>query len=351
MPATIRDVAREAGVSVATVSRVLNDSGPVKEATRRRIREVAHRLRFTPNTTARSLSTRRTHTVGVLLPDLYGEFFSEIIRGLDQTVQRHGFHALISSSHNEPGEVEAALRAMRGRVDGLVLMASGLDAQTLSRNVADRMPVVLINADDDGATWHTIDIDNFGGACAMTRHLLGLGHRELRMIRGAEGNRDASERERGFRAVLKDSGIECQPHWIVSGAFTEASGFLATQQLLADPVRPTAIFAANDSMAVGALSALRQAQLRVPEDIAVVGFDDIPIAAYVNPTLTTVRVSIATLGAHAAERLFACMQGQAGSDCKHEVLPTELIIRRSCGSSAAGADQSVSHHNLKEVTP
>lgn len=351
MPPTIRDVAHEAGVSVATVSRVLNDSGPVKEATRQRIREVAHRLRFTPNTTARSLSTRRTHTVGVLLPDLYGEFFSEIIRGLDQTVQQHGFHALISSSHNEPGEVEAALRSMRGRVDGLILMASGLDPHTIARNVTERLPVVLINADDENANYHSIDIDNFGGACAMTRHLLSLGHRELRMIRGAEGNRDASERERGFRAVLLESGITCEDSWIVSGAFTEASGFQATQQLLADPARPTAIFAANDSMAVGALSALRAAQLRVPEDIAVVGFDDVPIAAYVNPTLTTVRVSIATLGARAAERLFACLHAQAGSDRKHEILPTELVIRRSCGGSAAGIEQVVSHHNCKEVTP
>jgi LacI family transcriptional regulator len=333
MPATIRDVAREAGVSVATVSRVLNDSGPVRDTTRRRIREVAARLDFTPNTTARSLSTRRTHTIGVLLPDLYGEFFSEIIRGIDQTAQRHRFHVLISSSHNKPAEVEAAVAAMRGRVDGLVLLASGLDAGILAKHLPERVPVVLINADHDGSHFDCLNVDNFGGAVAMTRHLLLLGHLEVRMIRGADHNRDAGERERGFRAALQAAGIACQDSWVVSGDFTEASGYRATQELLAAPTRPTAIFAANDSMAVGALSAVRDAGMRVPEDVAVVGFDDVPIAEFVSPPLTTVRVAIATLGATAAERLFLSIQAQNRNERKHETLPTELVIRRSCGAT------------------
>ena len=333
MPATIRDVAREAGVSVATVSRVLNDSGPVREATRRRIREVAARLQFIPNTTARSLSTRRTHTIGVLLPDLYGEFFSEVIRGIDQTAQRHHFHVLISSSHNEAAEVESAVGAMRGRVDGIVMLASGLDVEILSRNLPERVPVVLINAAHDGSLYDCLSVDNFGGAVAMTHHLLALGHREIRMIRGAEHNRDAGERERGFRIALQQAGITCPPGWIVAGDFTEASGYQATQNLLVAAVRPTAIFAANDSMAVGALSAVREAGLRVPEDVAVVGFDDIPIAAFVSPPLTTVRVSIATLGATAAERLFASIHAQNRNERTHQIVSTELVIRRSCGAN------------------
>lgn len=335
MSVTIRDVAREAGVSVATVSRAFNNSGPVKDATRQRIRTVAQRINFLPNSTARSLSTRRTHTIGVLLPDVYGEFFSEVIRGIDQTVQRHGFHVLISSSHNEPDEVEAAVRAMRGRVDGLILMASGLDATTLSQNLPDRAHVVLINANHDASQYDTLTIDNFGGAHAMTRHLLRLGHREIRMIRGGERNRDASERAKGFRAALEQAGTKCRDEWVVPGDFTEASGYRAAQMLLAGTVRPTAIFAANDSMAVGALRAVREAGLRIPEDVAVVGFDDIPIAEYMSPALTTVRVSIALLGAKAAERLFTSMAAQGRSDRKHEVLPTELVIRSSCGAGVA----------------
>ena len=332
MPATIRDVAREAGVSVATVSRVINDSGPVRDETRRRIREVAQRLRFTPNTTARSLSTRRTHTIGVLLPDVYGEFFSEVMRGVDQTARQHKFHILISSWHSEARELEAAIRAMRGRVDGLILMASELESATLENNLPERAPVVLINAGIDDAHYDTLNIDNFGGACAMTHHLLQLGHRELRMIRGAAKNRDADEREKGFRFALAQAGLTCGKSWIVTGDFTEATGYRLTQELLAGPIRPSAIFAANDSMAVGALSALRAAALRVPEDVAVVGFDDIPIAEYVSPALTTVRVSIARLGARAAEQLFATIHAHGKNERTHEVLPTELVVRRSCGA-------------------
>ncbi|MGQ0815259.1 MAG: LacI family DNA-binding transcriptional regulator [Gemmatimonadota bacterium] len=339
MAATIRDVARAAGVSVATVSRVLNDSGPVKHETRLRIQEAAQRLHFSPNTTARSLSTRQTHTIGVLLPDLYGEFFSEIIRGIDQTIQSKGFHALISSSHNDASEVEAALRAMRGRVDGLILMASGLEAATLARILPERTATVLINANYDGARYDTLDIDNFNGARDMTLHLLQLGHREIRMIRGAAGHRDASEREAGFRAALDQHGVVMHDHWIVPGEFTEASGFRATQQLLSGPIRPTAIFAANDSMAVGALSALREAGLWVPEDVAVVGFDDISIAEYVSPPLTTVRVSTATLGAGAADRLFDAINAHNRHERKREVLPTELAIRSSCGATLSQSTQ------------
>jgi LacI family transcriptional regulator len=333
MAATIRDVAREAGVSVTTVSRVLNDSGPVKEATRERVRAVAQRLHFAPNTTARSLSMRRTHTIGVLLPDVYGEFFSEVIRGIDQAAQQHGYHVLISGAHNEPAEVDAAVRAMRGRVDGLILMAAELDAELLARNLPEKVPAVLINASHDASHFDTINIDNFGGAVAITAHLLRLGHRELRMISGPASNRDAAERERGFRAALLRVGITARADWVVEGGFTEASGFRAAEQLLAAQIRPTAIFAANDSMAVGALSAARRSGLRVPEDLAVVGFDDVPIAEYVTPALTTVRVSISKLGWCAAERLVECIRAHNRHERRHEIQPTELVVRGSCGAS------------------
>lgn len=332
MSATIRDVAREAGVSVTTVSRVLNDSGPVKAATRQRVRDVAQRLHFTPNTTARSLSTKRTLTLGVLLPDVYGEFFSEVIRGIDQVAQQHGYHVLISGAHNEPAEVDAAVSAMRGRVDGLILMAAELDTETLARNLPERVPAVLINANHDASQFDTINIDNYGGAVAMTAHLLRLGHREIRMISGPARNRDAAERERGFRAALQQAGITPHPEWIVEGAFTEASGYRAAERLLTQGVRPTAIFAANDSMAVGALSAARGLGLRVPEDVAVAGFDDVPIAEYVSPPLTTVRVAITKLGSCATERLVQNIRAHNRHERRHEIQPTELVIRGSSGA-------------------
>jgi LacI family transcriptional regulator len=339
MSATIRDVAREAGVSVSTVSRVLNDSGPVKPATRQRIRDVAQRLRFTPNTTARSLSMRRTSTLGVLLPDVYGEFFSEVIRGIDQTAQQHGFHVLISGAHNEPAEVDAAVRAMRGRVDGLLLMAAELDPDVLAHNLPDRVPAVLINARHDTTQFDTINIDNFGGAVVMTQHLLRLGHREIRMVGGPARNRDAAERERGFRYALQQAGITPRAEWVLAGNFTEASGYSAVETLLSEETPPTAIFAANDSMAVGALSAARNRGLRVPEDVAVVGFDDIPIAEFVNPPITTVRVAIAKLGSCAAERLVQCIRAHNRHERQHEVQPTELVVRSSCGAMQLSPSQ------------
>jgi LacI family transcriptional regulator len=329
MPATSRDVAREAGVSIATVSRVLNNSGPVREATRQRVREAARQLRFTPNSTARSLSTRTTGTIGVLLPDLHGEFFSELIRGIDQVAQRSGYHLLVSSAHNQPHQLESAVHAMRGRVDGLILMASGLAATTLDQTLPDHLPVGLMNAETDRSRYDVVNIDNCGGARAMTEHLLGLGHREIRMIGGADHNRDASERIRGFHQALDAARIPRQGDWVEPGDFTEAAGARATRKLLAEPVPPTAIFAANDSMAVGALSAVREAGRSVPGDVAVVGFDDIPIAAFVDPPLTTVRVSIARVSELLTERLFTSIRAGNANVHTQETIATELVIRRS----------------------
>lgn len=331
MASTIRDVAREAGVSVATVSRVLNASGPVREETRRVILAVAERLRYMPNTAARSLSTRRTGMVGVLLPDLYGEFFSEVIRGIDQTVQSNGYHVLISSSHNAREEIEAALRAMRGRVDGLILMAPDLDAESLVTNLPERLPLVLLNTHLKDSTFDSINIDNFDGARRMTWHLLDAGHRRIALITGGARNYDAQERLRGYRAALQSRGLAVDERLVLPGDFTESSGYATTKRLLAESSRPDAVFAANDSMAVGALSALRDAGLRVPDDIAVVGFDDIPIAQYLSPALTTVRVSIASLGVRAAARLFDSLSARERPLHTQEILPTELVVRRSCG--------------------
>jgi LacI family transcriptional regulator len=339
---TIKDVARQAGVSVATVSRVLNDSGPVREETRERIREVAARLRYTPDVAARSLITRRTHTVGVVLPDLYGEFFSEVIRGIDRATQQRGYHMLVSSSHADAGEFESALRAMRGRVDGLVVMAPDIDPAALAAIVPDALPVVMlgcaVGARDGGdATPDSITVDNAGGAHAMTRHLLAHGHRRLAMLTGPAGNHDAAERLRGYRAALAEAGLAADPVYEVPGGFTEAGGEEGARALLALAPRPTAVFAANDAMAIGAMGAFRAAGVRVPDDVAVAGFDDIPIARYVTPALSSVRVDLGALGARAVGRLLRAVAGGGGAaEPRHETLPTAVVARGSCGEHADG---------------
>jgi LacI family transcriptional regulator len=334
--ATIKDVARDAGVSVATVSRVFNDSGPVSAETRQRILDVAARLRYAPHGVARSLITSKTSTIGVLLPDLYGEFFSEVIRGMDQAAQRRGYHLLVSSSHDAKDEIEAALRAMRGRVDGLIAMSPHLDAPALVANVPLALPVVLLNCAVKGNGYDALTIQNLRGAYQMTRHLLDLGHRPIAMIRGAEGNYDAAERLTGYRKALREAGLEPRAEWELPGDFTEASGFRAVAALLALGERPTAVFAANDAMAIGALSALREAGVRVPEEIAVVGFDDIPLARYMNPPLSSVHVPMAGLGARAVETLLHAMDAKNEHTRRHQRMETTLVVRRSCGAPPEG---------------
>jgi LacI family transcriptional regulator len=345
---TIRDVARAAGVSVATVSRVQNGSTLVKEATRRRVGDIVARLGYSPHGAARSLITSRTSTLGVLLPGLYGEFFSEVIRGIDQTAQRAGYHLLVSSSHNERPAVEAALRSMRGRVDGLILMSPELDSQAAVRNLPAGFPLVLLNCPAAPIEFDILNIANFEGARAMAGHLLQLGHRRVAIIKGAERNFDAAERLRGYRAALVEAGVRPSAELEAGGDFSEASGFRAIGELLrACRPAPTAIFAANDSMAIGALSALREAGLRVPHDVALAGFDDIPMARYLDPPLSSVHVDISVLGARATQRLLTAMGDKDQHQHRAETLPTTLVLRRSCGATAPAAAltarQSTSH--------
>jgi LacI family transcriptional regulator len=283
----------------------------------------------------------------MLLPDLYGEFFSEVIRGADQAARARGFHLLVSSSHASRSEVETALRAMRGRVDGLVVMSPDVDARGLAANLPDRLPVVLVNAArdaedaghaDGGHAVEWIGVDNYGGARAVTHHLLALGHRRVAIVTGGDRNQDARERLRGFRHALAEAGVPHEAALELAGDFSDEGGYLAAQRALAVAPRPSALFAANDAMAIGALGALREAGVRVPEEMAVAGFDDIPVARYVSPPLTTVHVDNAALGARAVERLVSAVTGKRGALAgARETLPATLVVRASCGARPAPA--------------
>jgi LacI family transcriptional regulator len=337
---TIKDVAREAGVSVATVSRALNGAASVTAQTRRRIAGVAARLRYVPHGAARSLVTRRTQTIGALLPDLFGEFFSELIRGIDLAARARGLQLLVSSSHGDAAEAAAALRAMQGRVDGLLIMSPHVDAPFLRDHLSAALPAVLINSSVADKRYTTLNIDNYGGARAMTRHLLDCGYRDIAFITGPADNFDAAERLKGFREASTASARAR----ILPGDFSEESGYRAGKQLAAARQRPQAVFAANDMMAIGCLFALTEAGLRVPEDVALAGFDDIPIARYVTPPLTTVRVRIADLGQGALEQLVARME-TPDAPPPARTLDCEIVSRASSGL-ATSPHESV-HHRPK----
>ena len=331
--ATIKHVAREAGVSVATVSRVMNQSALVAEGTRQQVLEVATRLGYVPHSGARSLITNRTSTIGVLLPDLYGEFYSEVIRGIDTTARKHGYHVLVSSSHADQRDIEAVLRSMRGRVDGLILMVPDIQVRSAVSLLPEGFPLVLVNCADTTELHDAVSVANYEGAYAMVQHLLAQGHRRIAIITGAARNFDAGERLRGYRAALRDAGLPVEPSLEIQGDFSEGSGFRAGQALASRSNRPSAIFASNDAMAIGALSALRAGGLRIPGDIAVAGFDDIPMSAYVEPPLSSVHVDISALGERATERLLDAMQPANGHPPSREILPTTLVVRRSCGAA------------------
>jgi len=326
--ATIRDVARHAQVSVASVSRVLNNADAVTEATRLRVMESIETLRYVPHSGARSLSTSKTQTVGVILPDLYGEFFSELIRGMDVAARRAGYHLIVSSSHGDAEEVSSAIRSMRGRVDGLVVLSPHIDAANLAANLAGRLPVLLMNSGAVDSGRPSIVVDNRGGAIAAVEHLLSIGRRRIAHIAGPAGNLEAEARLAGYLEAMAAAGA---PPMIVQGDFMQASGHAAGESLAARGDRPDGLFAANDMMAIGALLALQDAGVRCPEDIAVVGFDDIPLAAFIRPSLTTLRSGVAETGARALERLVAMVDDPraAAADTACEVVRPELVVRQS----------------------
>jgi len=332
MAVTIKDVARAARVSVASVSRALNGHHSMTAATRKRILAAAKKLRYTPHSAARTLITRRTQTIGALLPDLHGEFFSELIRGIDLAARARGLHLLVSSSHGDAREAATALRAMLGRVDGLLLMSPHVDAGFL-RQMRAELPMVLMNSPVKRARCAILNIDNYGGAFAMVQHLVASGRRRIALIGGPDGNFDAAERLRGYNAAMARFAPAI-PTQVLSGDFTEEGGHRATRDLVANKLRPQAVFAANDMMAVGCLHALREAGVRVPEDIAVTGFDDVPFARLISPALTTVRVRIADFGAHALERLATMIEDttDAAREKHAQLLGAELVVRQSCGA-------------------
>lgn len=334
--ATIRDVARAAGVSTATVSRVFNGSTRVDGDTAARVWRAAADLDYWPNSAARSLTTSRSQALGVLLPDLHGEFFSEVIRGIDQVARQEKSQVLISSSHAEADELIAAARSMLGRIDGLIVMAPDEATFGAVATLAGRFPIVVMNPLRPLDCCATVSIASYEGARAAVEHLIGLGHRRIGIVCGPEGNVDAEERLRGHRDALRNAGLPVLPAMEAPGDFSEASGYRAGALLLGLEPPPSAVFAANDCMATGLMSALGDAGVAVPREMAIVGFDDIAIARYLNPPLTTVHVDLHELGRQAARLLLAAARPPRPEGPTHVTLPARLVLRQSCGRGRRG---------------
>ena len=328
--ATIRDVAQRAQVSVASVSRVLNGLGNVSETTKDRVTDAVQALGYVPHAGARSLSLSRTNAIGVVLPDLHGEFFSEIMRGMDREASARGYLLLLSNMHAGGGQANSALRAMRGRVDGLLVMAPHLSEAELASALPSGIPTILINTRGHAGGHASIRLDNAAGVQAVVEHLASIGRHRLVHIAGPRGNVDADERAAACRQAAAQAGLELET---VQGDFEEQSGEAAITALLKAGHHFDAVFAANDMMALGALHALQLADRGVPDDVAVAGFDDVPLARLLG--LTTVRVRIAELGERSLERLIATLAGI--SDAGDEFHTPELVVRSTTGGTAASA--------------
>ena len=326
----MRGVAARAGVSVATVSRVYSGAGPVSDGARSRVRKAADALGYVPNTAARSLRVQWTGTLGVVLPDLYGDFFSELLRGLDGAARAHDRHLLVAGSHDGAEDLVKTACQMLGRVDGLVVMCPGLGEEVADANLPAGLPVVLLGSTAPG--FAAVTVDDEAGAAAMVRHLAGLGHRRVALVSGPDANADARARRRGYRQAVAQAGLDADPALEVAGDFTKASGSAAAQTLLALADRPTAVFAANDSMALGVLQALREAGLSVPDDVALAGFDDTAVAEYVTPALTSVHVPTQEMGARAVEAVLRAASTPS-APAATVTLPTRLVVRASCGTA------------------
>lgn len=332
---TIRDVAREAGVSVATASRALNGKTNVTKPTREKIEAAAKALNFVPHSGARSLTNRQTDTIGVILPDLFGEFFSEIIRGIDLIAHRAGKHLLLGNMHGSAHETTSAIRAMRGRVDGMLLMPPDSTPEVLSDVLLSAIPTVLLNAGAVTGDIPFVAVDNYAGARTVTEHLLDQGAVRIAHVTGPKHNRDARERQRGFADAVRDRVGEKNPI-VLPGDFTEAAGREAARVLLAGRMRADAVFAANDVMAVGVMSELADAGIAVGKDVLVAGFDDIPLAHHISPGLTTMRSNLSQLGSTAAMLMLDMMRGNAMSASDGIVQTPALVVRGSTGEPVKG---------------
>ena len=325
---TIRDVAKAAGVSVATASRALNGLAIVNRETREKVETTAAELKYIPHNGARNLTLRTTDTIGVILPDLFGEFFSEIIRGIDLVVHGAGKNLLLGNMHGSPEETFQAMRAMRGRVDGLLVMPPNSSAETIAGALAHDLPTVLLNAKSQDSETPFVTVDNYAGARLVTEHLIDRGARRIVHIAGPASNRDASERLRGYRDVLLERLGVIDPV-VIPGDFRDNSGSGAARTLLNSKQPFDAVFAGNDLMAVDLMAELRNAGVTIGRDVLVAGFDDIPLARYVTPQLTTVHSDITRLGSAAAQLVLRLLKGEKLTSADGMVIAPTIAIRAS----------------------
>ena len=329
---TIKDVAREAGISYSTVSRVVNNKEYVKPATRQRVLEAMEKLGYQANLQARSLAGGRTNVVGLLVHDIASPYTGELIRGIDDVLAANDYELMVYTTHRRKNQEPKFVATMaRGLTEGLLIVLP-VQAEKYIENLRERnFPYVLIDQNSEDSQAPSVTSANRQGACDAVEHLIGLGHRRIGVITGWMDIAGARDRLAGYKLALAKHNIPFDPDLVIEGDFTPPSGYIGTEKLLNLNKPPTAIFPSNDDAAAGALDAIKNGGLRVPEDISVIGFDDVPMAANLSPKLTTVRQPIEEVGKIATQMLLNIINNPE-LEREHIVLPTKLIIRESTTS-------------------
>ncbi len=333
MIATIRDVARKAGVSVATVSRVISENGyPVASGTRARVLDAASALGYSPNLVARGLKKRTSRAIGLIVPDISNPFFPAVARGAEDVASRHDYTVVLCNTDEQLRKERQYLSLLRRHwIAGVLFATNKANTRHLRWLLEHNIPAVLVACDVEALPLDAVFVDSLHGAWLATRHLITLGHTRIAHVAGPSRIVVGRERLLGYRRAMAASGLQVRDDWVVAGDFHAEEGYRGTRSLLTRKDRPTAVFAANDLMALGVLRAAQEAGMHVPDDLAVVGFDDIPLAQMISPALTTVAQPTYRMGALAMERLLERIAGGSSGRRKIKLEP-QLVIRQSCGA-------------------
>lgn len=332
MVPTIKLIAKKANVSIATVSRALNRDERVTIQTREKILRISKELNYKPNLVARNFVKKTHYSIGLILPDISDEFFTDIIRGVDEITYSNGYYTMVASSHKNRTLTDSILAfSNTGLVGGIILLLSSINDEVIALLEETKIPVVIIGSGKNEEGFDAVTIDNYQGAFNATEYLITKKKfKKIAHITGPSDNYDSALRKKGFIDACKKHNIQINKSFIVEGNFTIDSGYHAFIQLYGLPEKPQAIFAANDMMALGCYDAANYFNVKIPDDISLIGFDDIFISKYINPGLTTVRVQIDEVGRAAAKLLVDKLKNSNGKSHSVIKIPTELIIRNSC---------------------